>query len=179
MWERPATNLPTATILRPLRGLWWTVCPPRVSLQVTPFSSDPSKRSVCARRGSNMRRIALMALPLALLSACDRIPGTNAHSIREARSAIASQMRDPSSAQFRSDRVLVDDGKWFVCGEVNAKNGVGGYTGFAPYAYAIDPKQGEVLPIGQGDEALKQAAMSFPGICLKGVMIPVQNTANF
>jgi hypothetical protein len=45
----------------------------------------------------------------------------------KARQLIAEQLTDPLSAQFRNDRLI--DFDWH-CGEVNAKNGMGGYIGF-------------------------------------------------
>lgn len=42
-------------------------------------------------------------------------------------------MRDPESARFRDVRAGRDDKSIFVCGLVNAKNGIGGYTGFTPF----------------------------------------------
>ena len=44
-----------------------------------------------------------------------------------AQQQMANRLSDPLSAQFRSD-FLVDE-NWH-CGEVNAKNGMGGYSGF-------------------------------------------------
>jgi hypothetical protein len=44
-----------------------------------------------------------------------------------ARQQVSDQLSDPSSTQFRNDR-LVSSG-WH-CGELNAKNGMGGYVGF-------------------------------------------------
>ena len=40
-------------------------------------------------------------------------------------------MKDPASAQWRNE-VLSADNKT-LCGEVNAKNSMGGYVGFKPY----------------------------------------------
>ena len=45
--------------------------------------------------------------------------------------AVAAKLRDPESALFR-DIVGTDD---MVCGEVNARNALGGYTGFQPFVY--------------------------------------------
>ena len=42
------------------------------------------------------------------------------------------QLNDPESAQFRNLELAGDA----VCGEVNAKNGFGGYVGFQPF-YAL------------------------------------------
>lgn len=45
----------------------------------------------------------------------------------KARQLVADQLTDPLSAQFRNDRLI--DYDWH-CGEVNAKNALGGYVGF-------------------------------------------------
>ena len=50
--------------------------------------------------------------------------------IPKAREVIQSQLRDPGSAQFRNERLTKTR---TLCGEVNAKNGMGGYTGFERY----------------------------------------------
>lgn len=49
----------------------------------------------------------------------------------EAVAAVASQLRDPSSAEFRN----VVDGTLATCGEVNGKNAFGAYVGFKPFVY--------------------------------------------
>jgi len=50
--------------------------------------------------------------------------------IPKAREAIQAQLRDPGSAQFRNERLTKNR---TLCGEVNSKNGMGGYTGFEKY----------------------------------------------
>ncbi len=47
-----------------------------------------------------------------------------------AREAVKGQLRDPGSAEFRGLR-LADQNT--VCGEVNAKNGFGGYSGWQSF----------------------------------------------
>lgn len=84
-----------------------------------------------------MRRL-LLALPLA---ACvNTIEVTTdphrptAQELRQAQSVVAGQMKDPASVQFRGDRAFtMSNGDVAFCGEVNAKNSYGGYTGFEPY----------------------------------------------
>lgn len=51
-----------------------------------------------------------------------------------AQSAVAARLRDPMSAQFQ-DVVgyALPDGGRIVCGQLNARNGFGGYNGFAPF----------------------------------------------
>jgi hypothetical protein len=44
-----------------------------------------------------------------------------------ARALIADKLRDPSSAQFRNERFTASGN---LCGELNSKNGAGGYVGF-------------------------------------------------
>lgn len=42
-------------------------------------------------------------------------------------------LKDPSSAQFRDIKYRADKGAWTICGEVNAKNSMGAYTGFQKF----------------------------------------------
>lgn len=44
---------------------------------------------------------------------------------------VRSQLKDPDSAKFR-EITKKADGQYF-CGEVNAKNSMGGYTGYQPF----------------------------------------------
>lgn len=54
--------------------------------------------------------------------------------IQNAQEAIRQTLRDPASAEFRNDGVrIVADSQRIVCGEVNSKNGFGGYAGFQRY----------------------------------------------
>ena len=51
-----------------------------------------------------------------------------------AQAAVANRLRDPMSAQFREIAgYALPDGGRIVCGELNARNGFGGYNGFAPF----------------------------------------------
>ena len=55
--------------------------------------------------------------------------------IDKAHSEVAKLLFDGESAQFRNDRVLYlpPASDKIVCGEVNAKNRLGGYAGYALY----------------------------------------------
>lgn len=48
---------------------------------------------------------------------------------QRALDAVASQLVDPNSAQFRN----VKGQRGNICGEVNGKNRMGGYVGFKPF----------------------------------------------
>ncbi len=48
------------------------------------------------------------------------------------RAHVAAQFRDPVSTQFRNDRIAKLGP---LCGEVNSKNGNGGYVGFSRFIY--------------------------------------------
>lgn len=47
------------------------------------------------------------------------------------KEAMVAAMRDPSSVQFREERLRAGG---FLCGEMNAKNAMGGYVGFKRFA---------------------------------------------
>jgi hypothetical protein len=72
--------------------------------------------------------IALVATAL-FLTACDNAAVAV---ISRAHEAATQTLVDPESARFRNDYVDAAGG---VCGEVNAKNRMGGYVGFTPYIW--------------------------------------------
>jgi len=57
-----------------------------------------------------------------------------------AQDAVKRKLRDPSSAQFRNMGVFhpafADGPPQAVCGEVNSKNGFGGYSGYTIFVWA-------------------------------------------
>lgn len=72
---------------------------------------------------------------------------------RRVRAAVVERLRDPESAQFRRVRRLPlmkeADGTAMglarnYCGEVNARNGFGGYTGFVPFHAMASGADGEI-----------------------------------
>ncbi len=76
--------------------------------------------------------------------------------------AVAAQLRDPESTRFRSVHLVRFHGKSpVICGELNTKNGFGGYTGFMPFAADIAMNYGTVvmaivwLPKPVGDHLLE------------------------
>ncbi|KWV91732.1 hypothetical protein [Erythrobacter sp. YT30] len=50
--------------------------------------------------------------------------------IIQSHDAIKARLRDPSSAKFRNSRFYSGGGTPITCGEVNAKNAFGGFTGY-------------------------------------------------
>lgn len=71
------------------------------------------------------------------LSACSKPdPTPDEQLVAQVESQIRASMKDPDSAQFRPG--FADAKKQIVCGEVNAKNSYGGYTGFEKYSYYKD-----------------------------------------
>jgi hypothetical protein len=71
---------------------------------------------------------------LLVISGCEADPW-HSGAFSASQSVVGSALRDPSSAQWRN-RVKVQYGpedQISVCGEVNARNAMGGYTGFSPF----------------------------------------------
>ena len=93
----------------------------------------------------------LAAALLLLVVGCDRVPGTNAHMIRQAEAQASHDLADPASAQFRETVVakakrdisvlpggpVIKQGASYVCGQMNAKNHLGAYTGFK--GFIVEP----------------------------------------
>lgn len=61
---------------------------------------------------------------------------------QRAIAAVSESLVDPESAKFRNVRTVGDA----VCGEVNARNRMGGYGGFSPFVY----RNGEIA-VGAGN----------------------------
>ena len=105
---------------------------------------------------------ALLALlvPMGLAAAPVKKKAVNpdAALFAQAKRETAAILRDPASAQFRNLRIvttILDTKK--VCGEVNARNGFGGYTGFTPFVFygraailTLSPDIGDYTSIADG-----------------------------
>jgi|HubBroStandDraft_2_1064218.scaffolds.fasta_scaffold134155_2 hypothetical protein len=76
-----------------------------------------------------------------------------------ARSA-ADQMKDPGSVEFRNWHAFESQNGLLVCGEINAKNGFGGYVGFIHFVAHASPDGRLLMPValsstsGGGSDAL-------------------------
>lgn len=85
-----------------------------------------------------MRKFAVVLVMLAIYGCADS-------DISKARSTVRSDLYDADSAQFRNEQVYRPDGRTVVCGEVNSKNRLGGYSGFQPFIVTA----GEFANIGE------------------------------
>jgi len=55
-----------------------------------------------------------------------------------AKTAVTNNLNDPGSASFRNLRTNEYHGKWYVCGEVNARNRMGGLVGFTDFFVPVN-----------------------------------------
>lgn len=63
------------------------------------------------------------------------------HLTNELRKPLLARLADPDTAIFRNERLLFGWSEWSVkgnilCGEVNAKNKMGGYSGYVKFSAA-------------------------------------------
>lgn len=63
--------------------------------------------------------------------------------IVSARVIVLDRLKDPESARFRNERAL--EGGERVCGEVNAKNAMGGYVGYSAFVVMHRPGRDPVV----------------------------------
>ena len=92
-----------------------------------------------------LNTFTLLSIAVIGLSACvtttpihrDPLPASTASKaeIEKAKQGVRAQMKDPASVQFRNVRGYNKGGMALLCGEVNAKNSFGGYTGFDHFTY--------------------------------------------
>jgi hypothetical protein len=61
--------------------------------------------------------------------------------------AAANQMKDPNSAEFRNWHAFESQNGLIVCGEINAKNGFGGYVGFTHFVGHASPDGRLLMPV--------------------------------
>lgn len=99
-----------------------------------------------------MKRILALGLCCGLIACGSKEPP----SIEAAKLAISTRMKDPNSIQFRDVRVVALNtpagDTEVVCGEFNAKNGFGGYSGYEKFAF--NPS---------GNDLLMRSAFPKPG----------------
>lgn len=76
-----------------------------------------------------------------------------AHIVNELRKPVLERLSDPDSAKFRNEWLLFGWSEWSVkgnilCGEVNAKNRMGGYTGYVKFS------SNSGIDVNIGDDAI-------------------------
>jgi hypothetical protein len=98
-------------------------------------------------KAANSVHLIICFVALCIVSSCGPFPGSPR---AKARDVVKGQLFDPQSAEFRNERTT-DMGN--VCGEVNAKNRMGGYVGFSRYIYL---KDGSSAFVTQGDPDFKE-----------------------
>lgn len=86
--------------------------------------------------------------------------------LQQLQSKTAQSLRDPLSAQFQNLRIS-GSGK-ALCGEVNAKNGFGGYAGFAEFV--TNEKEVLIAPPGCGSRQLFERGSDGVAQCLEYAM---------
>lgn len=82
-----------------------------------------------------MRRTLTIALAALAAIAC-LATAWRYHLVAQMREPVAALLTDPESAQFRNERLFSGwtPGSSALCGEVNARNRMGGYVGFTSFS---------------------------------------------
>lgn len=97
-----------------------------------------------------MRKIITIALLAAVLGGCDVTPGV---AVDKGRDMVASQLKDPDSAQF-GDVFFVERQaagslhSGYLCGTVNARNSFGGYAGDKQFVADFSYSTGGRITLG-------------------------------
>jgi hypothetical protein len=114
-----------------------------------------------------MRRLMLIAALLALgtanADAADETPqSAGAFLTANSHGLLEGYLRDYPATRFRRvypHRYEAGPGKpfWYLCGEINAKNGLGGYTGWETFAITVEGDDRIAITLGTdgpGDAAI-------------------------
>lgn len=80
-----------------------------------------------------MTKAHFSAALVVIAAACSPAPDESAALVAAAQEAVRLELRDPDSAQFSDLRAYPE--RRAVCGQVNARNGFGGYVGRTLFAY--------------------------------------------
>lgn len=72
------------------------------------------------------------------------LEGAKAVALSEVQNTVRAGLKDPESARFSDVRISAD-GK-YACGEVNAKNAMGGYVGSVGFLLQLSTKRVELMP---------------------------------
>lgn len=116
----------------------------------TPIVNNPGERKMCSEPRRYIGPLATVLLVAFGLFSCGRSARAIDPAIVKAREAIRTQLIDAESARFRNEETAEKGA--VVCGEVNAKNRMGGYAGFVPYIHAaIASKAASIVSPGRPD----------------------------
>ena len=94
------------------------------------------------------------------------VQSASAVTLREGEKIIADSLKDPASVQFRGVKAYKSGA---VCGEYNAKNGFGGYVGFARFGVSADGSIMDAPDVsGLDADYAKQVLALFEAKCESG-----------
>lgn len=87
-----------------------------------------------------MRKTSLIFMLLVTTASTASFADNN-YLMNQTKQNVKDMLKDPESAQFRNVKIAVNTvGEKSVCGQVNAKNSYGGYTGFKSFYAKINDK---------------------------------------
>lgn len=108
-----------------------------------------------------MRKCGVLVIPFLALASAPAL-GQSADAMGAAKTAIRHVLKDPDSARFEG--MVRRPGA--VCGFVNAKNAMGGYTGRRMFVYLMKEKRAYILelPSKHAEAALHAAETHCAGV---------------
>jgi hypothetical protein len=136
---------------------------------VVPVNADPSS---CASIASDTDRLkcfdAVSQAAKATVAPADPKPLEDPL-ISGAKTAVRKQLRDSSSGKFTELRIASDNsGVKGVCGEINAKNAFGGYSG--PQSFTYDGKFAKIIVADGGQGNPTSFGADIIGLTLHGAL---------
>lgn len=93
-----------------------------------------------------------------------------------ARARMVETLRNPESARFRNVRYTrQSDGRIIFCGEINAQNGLGGYTGYTLFVTSVtrDREVNAEIAFERNGSSRMVVASVWPVVCESDNMRPI------
>lgn len=99
-----------------------------------------------------------------------------AKAVAETKSAVAQELRDPRSAYYRNvGWKRLDTSHVLICGEVNARNALGGYVGFVRFFSLGDSAKVDYEVTPSVEPFRREMFEAFyEELCLKGQLAPIK-----
>lgn len=107
----------------------------------------------------SIMKAAILGLGVVMVSVAVQAAPMSTQQSKAMRNAVTEEFKDPTSAQLRKIELMdgrnaSKPGEGIYCGEVNAKNSYGAYTGFMPFIAAVLGDEALAINVAQDQDSV-------------------------